>query len=446
MKSQSIRIAILTLPFLMLAVAGCTTTAPVLTNSAAVSPSASMSKPPPKSEPPSDAFLKRGTLDVDALVAEVHRRNPSLDAMRHLWRATAERPSQVRALDDPMLSYGLAPGTIGNSDLVYGQKLDLSQKLPWPGKRDLRERIARSDADAALDNVDDARRLIEQRTRQAFYHYYYVHRAIAINRTNVDLLSDLYRLAEDKYAAGKVSRQDALQAEVEKNHLEHRAVTLERERKVARARINALLSRKPELALPPPPWSIGSPGKRPDVVALRTRAVNARPELRALAHRIEGRRAGVELATKDYYPDFTVMGTYNSLWQADDQRVLLGAGINIPLGKDRAAALRERRAELDAESARLAAAVDRVALEVTEAYEELVESEHVVELYRSKFLPSADDNLKAARADYEASKTDILTLLTAEKNQMLVQLALENALAEYHTRKANLDAAVGAEN
>ncbi len=428
-----------------LLIAGCTTIT-VLTNREEIPVSATTSSAPTGSKAPSDAFLKRDMLDVDDLVTEVHRRNPSLEALQHLWQATAERPSQVRALDDPMLNYGLAPGTIGSDDLVYGQKLDISQKLPWPGKRGLRADIARSEAEAALTNVDDARRLIEQRTRQTFYHYYYVHRAIEINNTNVELLNDLYRLAEDKYAAGKVSRQDALQAEVEKNHLEHRAITLERQRKVARARINALLSRKPELPIPAPPRSISEPGDHPDITALRTRAVNARPELQGLARRIEGRRASVELARKDYYPDFTVMGTYNSLWQKEEQRGFVGVGINIPLGKDRDAALRERHAELDAESAKLAAAVDRVALEVTEAYEEMVESEHVVRLYKSKLIPSADDNLKAARADYEAAKTDILTLLTAEKNQMLVQLALENALAEYHTREANLDAAVGSRN
>jgi len=401
----------------------------------------------PGSLPPAHASLgsviDASELRADALVAGVLARNPDLDALRHVWHAAAQRPAQARALDDPRLAYGFAPGTVEAGQPDFGQRIDLSQKLPWPGKLRLRGEQAEAGAGAALQNLEDARRLLAREARMAHAEWFYFHRAIAINRENQELLAGIQRLAEEKYAAGKASKQDALQAEVERHHLEHEAITLERQRTVARARMNTLLRRDTTAALPPPPPRLSAPVLEAPLAEFLREAVENRPDLHALARRVEARRAGVDLARLDFLPDFTVMATYNSLWDAEEKRGFIGVGLEVPIGQDRQAALAERRAELDAEEARFAAAVDRVALETTEASEAVTESRHVVRLYRDKFIPSAEAHLDAARADYDAGQADIFALLTAEKNLRIARLGLERALTDYHTRRATLQAAIG---
>lgn len=393
--------------------------------------------------PPEDTFLNHSTLDGERLAAEVLRRHPTLESLRGLWRAAGERPAQATALDDPALSYALAPASIGSGSVDFGQDIAASQSIPWPGKLLLRGEMARSEASAALETLEDARRLLANTARAAFYDWFLVHRSLEINAANYQLLEDAQKLAEDKYATGKTNKQDALQAEVERHHLAHDGIRLERQRRVLQARINTLLHRPTDAALPPPPSSLPAPQAVPALAGVQTRAVNARPELKALSHQVEARRAGVELARLDFRPDFTVMASYNSMWSDPDHRGMIGAGINIPIGKDRRAALREREAELDATQAAFAAAVDKVALDVAEAREELVESHHVVELYRGKILPAAEAHFDAARADYAAGKADILALLSAEKNVRTARLGVQRALADYHTRRAALDAAAG---
>jgi len=393
---------------------------------------------------PRTLFDGQETLDLDALANAVLRRNPSIAAMEATWRSVRAKFPQVTSLDDPMLSYAIAPGTFGNDEIDDGHRIDLSQKFPWPGKLDLRGRIARREAEAAGHNIETVRQRLIQETARAYFDYYYVFRAIDINHINIELLKEFQRIAETKYAAGTASKQDPLQAEVERYHLEHRAIVLERMRKVAAARINTLLHRAPELALPSPLQQADTPGARPELATLRTRAVNARPELQSLARQLEAKQAARQLARKQYYPDFTVMGTYNSLWQNEEQRWLIGAGINIPLQVDRRrGAEMEALAQSNRVAAELVAGVDEVAFEVAQAYEMLVESEHVVRLYNEKFKPVAEENLKAARSGYETGKNDFLTLLNAEKNLMLVQLAYQQALTEYHQRWADLERAVG---
>lgn len=389
-------------------------------------------------------FLQAGTLNLDDLIGEVLRANPSIEAMEQTWRAAAERPTQATSLADPMLAYATAPGTIGSEDFVFGQSIEFSQQLPWPGKLRLRGEIESEKADAAKLDADALRERLIERTRSAFFEFYHVRRAIEINTANFELTTDFQKIAESKYATGKATRQDALQAEVERFHLEHRAVVLERMRKAWQARLNTLLHRSPEKELPPPPGELRTPEEPSPVAGLMERAARNRPNLRAMAHRVRAAEAGGELARRERLPDFKVMGVYNSLWQGEEQRGMVGVGINLPLGRRK---LRAREAEAVAlarkEAAEFEAAVDAVQLEVVEAHDLVAESVHIFELYRDKFLPAAEENLIAARNAYEASEGDFLSLITARKSLMLVQLGADRALSDYHKRRAQLDAATG---
>ena len=172
--------------------------------------------------------------------------------------------------------------------------------------------------------------------------------------------------------------------------------------------------------------------------------MNHRPELQALAYRVRSRKAARRLARKDYFPDFTVMGTYNSLWQEDDLQPFVGVSINIPLGLERRrAAESQALSELTRLQAEFAAAVSDVAMQVTEAFERLTESGHVVTLYQTKLLPAAKENLDAAQSGYESGNNDFLTLVTAEKTVMLTELEYQQSLAEYHQRLADVERATG---
>src|SRR5262249_2002213 len=74
-------------------------------------------------------------LERGELVRQVLARNPSLAAAHFAWRAALERYPQVSALDDPALGYSIAPRTLHSSDFDPTQRFELSQRLPFPGKR-----------------------------------------------------------------------------------------------------------------------------------------------------------------------------------------------------------------------------------------------------------------------------------------------------------------------
>lgn len=396
-----------------------------------------------------DPFTGLDRLERDAVVRAVVERNPSIEAARLAWETASERESQRASLDDPTLTYGLAPASIGAGDagVRYGQVVGVSQRLPYPGKRDLRRQIARAEAEAARGDYEAVRLRLATMASLLFDDYYLVARALEINAEHVRLLDDFQRIATARYAAGLASQQDPLQAEVEAAHLLHRDVVLRTRRRTAAAQLNALLHRAPDASLPPPPpaLEVEAPALRTDVSEADVAdALDARPEMKSQMAEIEARAAAVRLRDKDFYPDFELTTAFNSMWASSEHRWTVGIGVEVPLQRDRLRAA-SAQAELALEQAERARAAieDTVRAEIFVARERLVEAEHVLELYRSRLLPTSEDQIRAARAGFETGQNSFIALIEAERNQRSVRLGYEEALTDLYRRRAELDRALG---
>jgi len=388
-------------------------------------------------------FAGHAEITSEDVVTAVLDRNPTLPAMQAAFEAAQARIESVSSLDDPRLTYAVAPHTADVSGQDLGQRVELSQRLPWPGKLRLAGERAGHEAQAAHDNLDTARLKLTATARSAVAEWFYVHDAVRINTINQDLWREFKRIAETKYATGRASKQDALRADVELNMLRHQAIVLERQRREVLARLNTLLNRAPDLPVPPPAVP-ADPRALPAPAALRAAALERRPDLRALDARVAAQQTRVELADRDFYPDFNMMAGYNTLWDMQEKRFTVGVGINLPLDvSKRRAALGEakanaRRVELER--------VDRRAEiegEVQRAFDAVDEARHVLALYRDKLVPLAEENLDAARADYQAGSGDFLNLVSAEKNLIETQLGAARAMANYHRHLAMLALGVG---
>ncbi|RLA45079.1 MAG: TolC family protein [Gammaproteobacteria bacterium] len=387
-------------------------------------------------------FANQASLTSIILVAAVLARNPDIPTMQATWQAAKARIEQANSFDDPMLSYSAAPRSAGADGLDFGQKFSLSQRLPWPGKRELRGDVARAEANAAFVDIEQARLKLTETAKTAYADWYFVHAAIRINGINKALLQEFQNIAEIKYSTGRASRQDALRAEVEQVLLEHRDIVLERQRRDVMADINTLLQRLPDQPLPRPaalPQTIPLPA----VEQLRKLALEHHPELRALVARIQASRYRERLAKRNDYPDITLNAGYNTLWNQSEKRFTVGASINIPLQGKRRAAKDEARAMTLSLDSQQRAKVSQLMGEVQLAVEKVRETEHVLNLYQNRLLPLAEENLQAAQSDYEAGSGNFLDLIGAEKNLMQTRLQRERAWADYHRRLAALEHIVG---
>ncbi len=387
-------------------------------------------------------FANISQLTATQLVEAVLKRNADILAMQAAWQAAQAHIDQASAFDDPRLSYQIAPQTLGQSSMDVGQKLSISQRLPWPGKRGLRADVARFEADVSQEGIRRVRLRLTEAARRSYADWYFVHAALRINRINQSLLQEFQRIAEFKYAAGRTSKQDVLHAEVEATLLGHRNIVLERQRHEVQSRINTLLQRLPDTPLPKPGGLTGAT-PLPSIVALRRQALKNRPELHALQARILASRRRLALSERDFYPDITLNAAYNSLWNQDEKRLTVGASINIPFHRKRRAAndeVRARMLRLDAEQkTKIAEIMDAV----QRAYERVRENEQILALYRDRLLPLAEENLAAAQSDYESGRGGFLNLISAEKNRIQTRLQIAQAQADYQRRLAALEFTTG---
>lgn len=401
---------------------------------------------PPETAVPANVFADVKELTPESLVDQVLARNPTIAQMTAAASAAAARYPQVTSLDDPMFGGTIGPASIGSRSVDFAWRVEVSQRLPYPGKRSLRGASADAEARAATDDVEDTRLQLAESARTAFYDYFLSERALEVNRTGLELLQEFRKDAQSRYKTGTAPEQDYLLADVEIGRQRERQVALERAREVAIARINTLMHLPPDAKLPLPPRSLTLGSVAQDAIALRKLAVARRPDLRAVVSRLEAERAALALAEREYKPDFEAMAAYDSFWQPSerDVRPMIGLRMNLPVRYARragavgeaAAKVAQRRAEYD----RL---IDQINYDVQQAFAQLRESERAAQLYEKTILPAARENVRAAQAGYAATKVPALSVIEAQRNLITQRERAYEIMADFFRRRAALERAIG---
>lgn len=390
-----------------------------------------------------ELFINIKKLNTIQLVEVVLTRNPSVEAMQAAWQAEESQVEQVSALDDPRLTYTFAPQTRNQEGRDFGQSIQLSQQLPWPGKLSLRGDGARLEAQAAVENIELLQlRLIEAATH-SFANWYYIHEALRINNINRGLWKEYKTVTKVKYSTGRSSKQNMLRAEVEEAMLEQQTIVLRRKKRNIQARINKLLNRLPDESVPPPA-QLPNPQLLPNVRILREKALVSHPALKALNAHQDASQIKLKLAQYEYYPDFNITVGYNSLWDRDEKRFTVGVGINIPLGQDkRDAKVDESRSRTMQMKWKITDKQAEIVSAVQQAYNNVEESRLILALYHHKLLPLAKETLRAVKDNYRVGEGDFLDVVSANKELMDKQLSSIKVLTNYHRHLATLVYRVG---
>jgi outer membrane protein TolC len=392
----------------------------------------------------------RGEVDsalrLETVRAEVLARNPSLTEMIAAWEAASARYPQAIALDDPMFGAIIGPASFGSREVEGAYRLEISQKFPFAGKRALRGQNARAEASAAASDVDDMRLQLLESASFAYFDFYLVERALEVNAESLELLNRFRENAQARYKLGVAPQADVEQALVEIGRQKERLFVLQRMRQVAIARLNTLMHRSPDAPLPSPFAKLEPGGPLSPVEWLRKTALARRPDLQALAQRINAEQATLGLARKEFFPDVEVMAAYDAFWQPRerDLRPMLGVRVNLPVYTGRRyAAVSEAAAKVAQLQARLLRQVDQVNFEVQQAYEQVRESEQAVRLYQKEILPAARANVKTTESAYINNKVPFVSLIEAQRSFIMIKERSYEAEADWFRRLATLERAVG---
>lgn len=360
---------------------------------------------------------------ADPMVQAVLASNPGLQAMQAAVDEARARADAAGRLDDPTLAYLSAPETIG-SRIGTRHIVQFSQPIPWPGT--LSDRRARGDA---LQTAQDFKRRdlelhLMHTTRALFAEWQFVHAALDVNQAQQSLLAELVEAARGRYAGGRGTQQEVLQAQLELERLRQTHLQWQQQRETLQAQLNALLNRPSDSPLPPPirAFDSGRPGPT---------GSGDHPAVASIEAELQAREYELELAQRKHYPDFRLMANYVGTLDPEEKRLQLGAAINLPIGfgrlraeKDAArAALERARHELEDRRAKLAR--DR-----TIALTAFQRADERVVLLETRVLPLSVDNFQAALGDYRSGRGSFLNVIDAHQRRLQAELDLARGRAD----------------
>ena len=393
-----------------------------------------------------DSLLAGTVMSPEQLERAVLERNPTLAAASAAVREASARADRAGALLNPEVDVLVAPGAVGDDEIMApGYMIDVHQSFPIFGERGLEGRVSRAEARAVGADLRATRLDLLQEARRLYYRYYLAERGLEVNAELKALLDQFRSVALQKYAAGIVGREDALQAEMELAMLDHQTVVTRRERRIVRARLNAMLHRAPQESLPAPLDSVAVAHEGHDVADTAALVLD-RPDVKRLDAERESREAMVSLAKRRRLPELTLLARYDGMEDLKEMRPMVGAGINLPLWRDpTSAGVSEASAGLERASQERLAAIDRARYEIEEARARVEETRHEIHIVETGVIPATERALTSIRSGYEANRTDFLALLNAERDLARSRLDRHRARAEYRMALADLERALGRE-
>jgi outer membrane protein TolC len=397
-----------------------------------------------------------GSRPVDVYIRRALAENRRVQAARYNVLAMRSRIPQVTALDDPMVSNTIYPiPSVAPQYSLMGYNpynLMIAQQFPWCGTLRLRGEAAEKDVEVALAELAAAQLDAVAEVKRAYFDLYYSEQAERILAENRKVAAEFVLVTQDRYTHESTSQQDVLRARVNVDDIDQQLVRARQGLTEARAALAQQLHVSPESNLRTLP-QVTITTVPVEVDRLYRLAVAARPELKGRLAAVAREERSVELAKKRYYPNVTLGLAYMDMEKTNAltprtaggfPNVGLFVGFNLPVYRTKlAAGVCEAEARALADAKLYDAERDSTYRVVKELITQTHAQRDIIELFRESILPKSLHALEIARADYEAAKVDYLTLFTAWREVLQIELQVAQAEAVLGKALASLERAVG---
>jgi cobalt-zinc-cadmium efflux system outer membrane protein len=385
------------------------------------------------------------------LVKEAEENNPQIRAAQQGWQAAKQVPSQVSTLPDPQ--FNLQQVNVGsprpfagytNSDFAY-IGLGVSQDFPYPGKLRLKGEIAKRDADVSQQGYESVRRSVLVGVKAAYFQLAYLSKTLGILESDGQLLQQVEKAADAGYRSGMGNQQDLLQAQLEGTKLLREITMHHLEVAKLQAQLKELLNRSqssPDIE-PVDLSETALPYTYEELLAA-TKAQN--PQIAGAERMIERQKLQVDLAHKDFYPDFNLQ----YMWQRTDPTqfrayYMLSLGVRVPIYRSRKQRpeLAQAEAELSRSHSELEVQSQQVASELRVQYETVQKTAELLRIDKEGLLPQARAEFQAGVAAYQNNRQDFQALLASFLDVLHLDEEYWQSSAQRETAMARLEEITG---
>jgi len=380
-------------------------------------------------------------LRLGDLLAEARSKSAELRAATARATVAGESARAAGALDDPrfMVQLWNAPVDFSNAPVMF----QVSQSFPLGGRLDFKHRAAEADARAASAEATVRIQDVELQLAVAYFDLYQAERTESVNARLEKTLELLSQASAARVRTGAGQQADVLKAQAAVLEFEENVVTASQDATSARARLQALLQLPEQVS-----GTTTTPhvlAELPSEAALRSRALDARPELRELSAKSQAAGAEIRMAEAERVPDLNVLGAYMHTFGGVSPSNFIFAGLEFTLpvwGSKNDGRIGAARALGEAVSSEQAALRARVAAQVTEAFAKVTAEERIVSLHH-RIIPLMSAALESGQADYASGRGDFLSVLDSLRELRRHEVELVMHLAAYAKALAELQRAVG---
>jgi outer membrane protein, heavy metal efflux system len=341
---------------------------------------------------------------------------PRVEAAYYDWAASVERITTARSLPDPQITF-----QADIADIVTSVMPGLMMNFPGPGKLRAGANVASAESQARYFAFRGSILESAFAVKRTYYQLHFLDQRIRVNRETLQLVSGLETLARAQAEVGKVTLQDVLRAEIERERVRTEIANLEDSRLALLALWRADLGIPPEAAAPPVPATFESTPLDLTGDALLSSALSNSFRLRGAEAEVRQAEAAIALARKASMPDSSLGLMADAKMAPVLYRPL--ATITLPIWRDKIAAqIAEAQANKRAGDARLSAEQIAVAVAVAEKAYLYREATRNLALLQRELLPRQRQSLEVARSGYLSGQIDFFNLTDAEQNLLRFRL------------------------
>jgi cobalt-zinc-cadmium efflux system outer membrane protein len=376
-------------------------------------------------------------LDLRSALSTAQSSNLELRAARQQRALALAGITTAGQLPNPAVSFTAARDTPHE-----GVSLDLPLELG--GKRAKRLAVAREEQKSTEIDISVLERQIRRRTREAFYRAVSARAQTDQAKVALDLVTRTRDMVQQRYETGDVAQLEVIQAEVELARASTDYETTAQAQRSAEVLLAGLLNR-PLTSPVPVAGRLNEVPSAPTLDAIIAQALQSNADLLKSTQDLKTEQRRLDLAKAQRIPnlDLSAGADFNSPPEFNTGGKG-GITVTLPLfnrGQGEIALSNARLGllRLTSESQRVNASA-----QVAAAYFDYVAKLHQAEQYTQRIVPQTEKLSQMAEDSYRSGKTNLLTLIDAQRRLNDVRKAYLDSLFAAQSSFAALEEVVGA--
>jgi len=389
------------------------------------------------SEPTGDITLRQALA-----LALMH--NPELKAFSWDVRASQARQLQASLWPNPALEVEVdeVGGTRQRSGFDAAETtIQLSQLIELGDKRGKRTKLASLEKELAGSDYEAKRLDVFTGVTISFIEVLAAQHRLGLTEELLQLSEDLLDTVRKRVEAGKDSPLEKTKAAVALSNIKIQHQKTVQNLEFARKQLASTWAGKKPV-FKSVAGRLDSLSPIPSIDEL-TDLTAQNPDITRWPLEIDQKKAALELEKAKAISDITLNGGLRRFNETDDNTIVFGVSIPVPISDRNQAGKLAAAYNLARAREKQRAAHIRIQMELARAYRALSSAHTEAAELDKNVLRGAESVFEASRTGYTEGKLDYLNVLDAQRTLFKAKAQYIDALASYHTAKADVERLIG---